>query len=198
MRSNNVRLLAGLIALPAILLQNNLTGILLQTLYVIVLSITHGRKFRILPNLLLLVSVSSAHLLQPNGLHLFSIGSFPITLGALFLGARKALALIALLYLSHYMVTGKPQFPGKLGRLISLQFFYFDTITTSWRGITPKRPFISAVDRLLLAVTETHPQQETVQASSASVRSLMINAVHALVLWGLFVAGSMELLPVLR
>lgn len=196
MRANNVRLLAGLVALPAILLQNNMIGILVQTLYVIVLSVTHGRRFRILPNLLLLVSVASAHLLQPNGLHLFSVGTFPITLGALLLGARKALALIALLYLSHYMVTGKPQFPGRLGRLISLQFLYFDTITTSWRNITPKRPFISAVDRLLMVVTEAQPQEATVHASSAPARSMVINAVHVLVLWSLFLAGSMDILPV--
>lgn len=200
MRATNVKLFMGIISLPAILLQNNLIGIVLQTIYVIVLSVTSGRKFRVLPNLILLFSVSSAHLLQPNGLLLFTIGSFSVTLGALLLGARKALALIALLYLSHYMVTGKPQFPGKLGRLISLQFFYFDAITTKWRGIAPKRPFILAIDKLLHTVSEQSAgdrQRSESAPAMASAIDLARQGVHVVVLWGLFLAGSLHVLPVL-
>lgn len=205
MKASQVRLIMGLVALPAILLQDNLIGILLQTLYVIVLAVSHGRKFRVLPNLILLVSVSSAHLLQPNGLHLFSIGSFPITVGALLLGARKAFTLISLLYLSHYMITGKPQFPGKLGRLISLQFYYFDAITTRWRSITPKRPFIAAIDQLMHSLaadnlTEAAASQPIATSSSqpqASHRALIANGIHLLVFWGLFLLGSLRILPAL-
>ena len=79
MSKSHLRLLLGLMSLPAILLQDNLVGIALQVLLVIILAVTHGRRFRLLPNLILLISVSSAHLLQPNGLHLASIGGFPIT-----------------------------------------------------------------------------------------------------------------------
>ncbi len=197
MKASNVRLTAGLLALPAILLQSNSIGIAVQALYVIGLAITHGRKFRLLPNVLLLLSVSSAHLLQPNGLLLYSLGNFPITLGALVLGMRKALTLIALLYLSHYMVTGKPEFPGKLGKLISLQFYYFEQITRKWKSITPKRPFIGAIDTLMLSLTEAEEDLIVTQnrPATADRRSIGINGVHLVILWSIFILGELQLLP---
>jgi len=192
MNRSHLRLAFGLAALPAILLQDSLVGIALQTMIVIILAITHGRHFRLLPNLILLISVSSAHLLQPNGLHLASIGGFPITAGALLLGSRKALVLIALLYLSHYMVTGKPRFPGKLGRLVSMQFYYVDRITTGWRSITPKRPFIAAIDRLLLVIGESadgeRSGQRNVAADEPATRTaILANSLMLCVIWALYV-----------
>lgn len=198
MKQSHVRLSMGLVSLPAILLQDNLLGIGLQVLYVILLAITHGRRFRLLPNIILLFSVSSAHLLQPNGLHLFDVGGFPITLGALLLGARKALVLMALLYLSHYMVTGRPEFPGKLGRLISLQFYFFDKITSSWRSVTPKRPFIGAIDRMMgLLEQEEDPLPTAKTQEQATTSSVLINLGHAVILWVIFFLGAGNLLPTL-
>lgn len=199
MKASNLRLTAGLLALPAILLQDNTFGVMVQAVYVIVLAISHGRRFRLLPNLILLISVSSAHLLQPNGLLLFSIGDFPITVGALVLGMRKAFTLIALLYLSHYMVTGKPRFPGTLGRLISLQFYYFDKITSGWKAISPKRPFIGAIDSLMLSLTDSDKDGQSgfeISASrSGTKREWTINSLHVLVLWALYSLGKVGILP---
>lgn len=199
MKASNLRLTAGLLALPAILLQDSTFGVMLQALYVIILAITHGRRFRLLPNLILLVSVASAHLLQPNGLLLFSLGNFPITVGALVLGARKAFTLIALLYLSHYMVTGRPEFPGTLGRLISMQFYYFERITTGWKAIYPKRPFIGAIDSLMLGLTETNLEESVGPGQATHRRGTLkewgINSLHVLVLWILYSLGTLGILP---
>jgi hypothetical protein len=200
MKTANIRLFTGLLALPAILLQDNPFGVMLQAVYVIVLALIHGRKFRLLPNLILMLSVSSAHLLQPNGYLIVSIGSFPITLGALLLGLRKAFTLIALLYLSHYMVTGRPEFPGRLGKVISLQFYYFDKITSGWREITPKRPFIKAVDTLMLNLTEEKAASIMSIGKDEVVfnrRELLENILHTVVLWGLFLLGAWHILPTL-
>lgn len=205
MKSSNVRLYMGLLALPSILLQDSIVGIAIQAGYVIMLALTHGRRFRLLPNIILLASVSSAHLLQPHGLHLFSIGDFPITVGALLLGARKAFTLIALLYLSHYMVTGRPQFPGRLGKLVSLQFYYFERITTSWRSISPKRPFIPAIDRLLIALSAPatdsgSPVSDDIPdtfGTKATGSALLVNAFHLIMLWTMFVLGQSGILPTL-
>jgi hypothetical protein len=193
----------GLLALPSILLQDSIVGIVIQAGYVIMLSLTHGRRFRLLPNIILLASVSSAHLLQPHGLHLFSIGNFPITVGALLLGARKAFTLIALLYLSHYMVTGRPQFPGRLGKLVSLQFYYFERITTSWRAISPKRPFIPAIDRLLIVLSAPGNDSEIPSSNSlpdtvgsmATGTALLANGTHLILLWTVFVLARSGILP---
>ena len=194
----NIRLAFGLAALPAILLQNNLIGILIQTIYVIILAVLHGRRFRALPNLILLLSVSAAHILQPNGLLLFTIGSFPVTLGALLIGSRKACTLIALLYLSHYMVSGKPRFPGRIGSLVSLQFTYFDAISTTWHTITPKRPLIGAIDTLLLRMSETRtPAPLKQEQTRVPLKTLLIEVIHPVILWALFLLGSEAILPIL-
>lgn len=199
MKRSQVRLFMGLAALPAILLQEHPMGMALQAIYVIMLAISHGRSFRLLPNLILLLSVSSAHLLQPNGLQLATVGNFTITAGSLILGARKALTLIALLYLSHYMVTGRPRFPGRLGKLVSMQFLYLDRVTTSWRAIHPKRPFIGAIDRLLLIVEKpddvTGTASESAEDPPATTRAIVVNAVHLMVLWALYLIGLTGFLP---
>lgn len=201
MKVANIRLTIGLLALPAILLQKSFIGIIIQAIYVILLAILHGRRFRIIPNLILLFSVSSAHLLQPHGLHLFSIGKFPITAGALILGAHKACTLIALLYLSHYMVAARPKFPGKLGNLISLQFYYFERITTIWRTITPKRPIINAIDQMLLQLAEGSVESfphssKQVSSEGIPLKGIIANGVHLVILWGLFILGYLAILPV--
>jgi hypothetical protein len=190
MRESHLRLYMGLITLPALLLQPSLVGILLQALYCIVLALSSGRKFKIFPNMMLLVSVSAAHLLQPNGLQLFSIGSFVVTLGALLLGARKALVLISLLYISHYMVASRPQFPGKLGQLISMQFYYLNEITSTWSSIHPKRPFIEAIDHLLEQVEKQEYTHVEVAVTHATFGSLMWKLFHIMILWALYIAGT--------
>jgi hypothetical protein len=195
--AGNIRLGAGLFMLPALLLQNNLTGAVLQVVYIIMLALTHGRQFRIVPNVVILVSVSLAHLMQPNGLRLFTIGNFPITAGALALGARKAFVLIGLLYLSQFMITGKPTFPGKLGKILSLQFYYFERITTGWKDI-PKRPFIGALDKLLFSLETVDPVQENMLGNNPTEsikRESILGLLHIVVFWALYVLGRTDFLP---
>ena len=195
----NLRLSVGLLMLPAILLQDNLVGVALQAGYIILLALTHGRRFKLLPNLIILLSVSAAHLLQPNGLRLFSLGTFPITAGALALGARKALVLIGLLYLSQFMITGRPTFPGWLGKIISLQFYYFERITTEWKNIR-KRPFIGALDTLLFSLERIDTSQNQTNLSQTKLpgrREWALGGLHVGVLWGLYLLGAFEFLPAL-
>ncbi len=194
----DVRLLAGLLALPSILFQRNFLGVIIQSLYVIVVAVSHSRRFKLLPNLLLLLSVSLAHLLQPNGLLLFSIGKFPITAGALMLGAHKAFTLISLLYLSHYMVTARPKFPGLLGQLISLQFYYFEQIREVWNSIKVKRPLIEAIDQMLLKVSLEANGIEEHKSPPAPPKEFLFNALHVILLWTLFLLGHYSILPILN
>ncbi len=195
----NIRLIAGLCMLPALLLQNNIIGAILQVTYIVILALTHGRKFRIIPNVVILLSVSLAHLMQPNGLRLFTIANFPITAGALALGARKALILIGLLYLSQFMITGRPTFPGKLGKILSLQFYYFERITTEWKDI-PKRPFIGALDNLLFSLETINPNQEIILGKNpmkSKKRESLLAVLHIIVFWVLYVLGRMDFLPII-
>jgi hypothetical protein len=188
MKNNNIKLLFGITILPALFFQNNITALFLQTLYAIFLALSSGRKFKLLPNVVLLVGLSLAHLLQPNGLLLFTIGSFPITLGSLILGSHKAFLLISLIYLSQYMVSSKPTFPGKLGALISMQLFYFGQISLTWSSISPKKPFIGAIDNLLFQLEQ--PNQNFKGALSATDEKIFPKVIHLVIFWLLFVLGK--------
>lgn len=130
--TDNRQLLAGLIMLPAILFQGSLLLLLIQTGCVILFAVRAGRRFRLLPNLIILVSVVIANSIQVNGRVLFSIGSFDLTLGAVELGLMKAVKLIAMVYLSQFMVAGRPFLPGRFGALVSMQFVYFEHIMELW------------------------------------------------------------------
>jgi hypothetical protein len=188
MKKNNIRLLFGIAILPALFFQNNITALFLQTLYAIFLALSSGRKFKLLPNVVLLVGLSLAHLLQPNGLLLFTLGSFPITLGALVLGSHKAFLLISLIYLSQYMVSSKPTFPGKLGALISMQLFYFGQISLTWSAIVPKKPFIGAIDNLLFQLEQ--PSQDYKESLLTKDEKILPKVIHLILFWTLFGFGK--------
>lgn len=190
MKETHLRLIVGLLILPALLLQRSLIAISIQTLYTIILVVREGKKFRLLPNIVVLLSVSAAHLLQPNGLHLGSVWGFPITLGSLELGGRKALTLIALLYLSQYMIKGRPHFPGRLGSLIASQFYYFSKITTAWKSLEVKRPFIDAIDHLFIKLEEGETENSLDQEiQKASLRHIIFSVFNLLFFWALFIVG---------
>lgn len=154
MKYSTLRLISGAFIIIGIILSESLVLRFLMTIFIIILAISSGRKFRLLPNMILLISVSFANTLTPNGLVLFSIGSYPITLNALTIGANKALLLISFIYASHYMMSSRPQIPGKLGSLISLQFYYFDCLITKWHQIEKTPPLIKSIDKLLIAVED--------------------------------------------
>ncbi|MHC1693165.1 MAG: hypothetical protein AB9828_09080 [Sphaerochaetaceae bacterium] len=200
MKRKNLRLATGLLILPALLFQSHPLVLLIQVIHTIILALTHGRKFKLLPNLLVLCSVSLANLIQPNGLRLFSIGSFPITAGAMVLGAHRALTLIGLLYLSQYMVTGKPSFPGKMGRLLAMQFYYFERITTQ-RGMMERKDFIASLDRLLFSLDQDKDQdQETIgenQGQAVVLQDWAVAAVNITIAWILLAVGNSGLIPAL-
>ncbi len=154
MRFSTLRLISGAFIILGLILSQSLSLRFCITIFIIILAIKNGKKFRLLPNIILLISISFANTLTPNGLVLFSIGSYPITLKALTLGANKALLLISFIYVSHYIMSSKLQIPGKIGALISLQFYYFDQLTSKWHLIEKKRPLIEAIDQLLIGIEE--------------------------------------------
>jgi hypothetical protein len=130
--------------------------------------------------MILLVTISFAHTLSPHGLVIFSIGSYSITLGALSIGANKALLLISFIYASHYMMSTRPQIPGKLGAIISLQFYYFDRLTTNWHQIEKKRPLIGAIDELLLGI-EKDMDGKTIKVTETRYvvkKDILIHILH--------------------
>ncbi len=181
------RVLIGLLALPAFLLQQRLPGTLIITVCAVILAVTHGRRFRLLPNLLVIISVTAANLLQKNGIILTEILGFPITLGALELGLKKALTLIGLIYISQFMVSNRPRIPGRLGALISLQLFYFERITESWDR-KAQGNLLGRIDTLLFTVEGAEYASE---AGTGRGKEPAVGWQWSFVVisWGVLVAG---------
>ncbi len=202
MKYSTLRLISGAFIILGIILSESLILSLLITIYIIILALNSGRKFRLLPNIILFISISLANTITPYGLVLFSIGSYPITLGALINGANKALLLISFIYASHYMMSSRPQIPGKLGHLISMQFYYFDRLTTKWRQIEKKTPLIGAIDQLLLGI-ETDIDEDSIKQRDiryVEKKDFFIHLLHiSIVLLLLFIFSDMgkSLFPII-
>ncbi len=192
MKYSTLRLLSGAIIIASILISQSLFLRLCITIFIIILASKSGRKFRLLPNVILLVTISLAHTLTPHGRVFFSIGSYPITIGALSIGANKALLLISFIYASHYMMSTRAQIPGKLGALISLQFYYFDQLASKWNKIEKKRPLIYAIDQLLLGIEEEVDKDSLKKEKKRYVvkKDVWIHTFHILVIILLFIIFS--------
>lgn len=145
------RIYLGMVMLPLFLLQEQLLLKAAMTLLFILLAVMHGRRFRPLPPAVMLLTVTGANLLQKNGEVLVSIGSFDVTWGALSIGMSKALTLIGMIYLSSFMVSARPNLPGALGRLLSLQLFYFERITEAFKTHS-KGTLLERLDRVLFSL----------------------------------------------
>lgn len=187
MKYSTLRLISGAFIIVGLMLSQSLVLRFCITIFIILLASKSGRKFRILPNIILLVTISLAHTLSPNGLVLFSIGSYSITLGSLEIGANKALLLISFIYASHYMMSARPQIPGKLGAIISLQFYYFDRLTTKWHQIENKKPLIGAIDQLLMNINENEDGQKEMPKQSRYVekKDILVHILHISVIFSL-------------
>ena len=90
----DIRLVAGLVMLPAVLLQTSVLFQFVQVCYAVSLAVYFKRRFRLLPNVLLLITVTLVNVFQPFGLHLFVIGSLPVSALSLLVGNRNALTII--------------------------------------------------------------------------------------------------------
>lgn len=87
------------------------------------------RRVRILPPLVILVTVTIAALLSPAGRVLVRVGSFPITLGAIETGLARALTLVGMVFLSQYATSGNVKLPGRAGMLIESVFNWFSALS---------------------------------------------------------------------
>lgn len=182
------RVYLGMIMLPLFLLQEALPVKGIMTLLFILLAVMHGRRFRPLPPAVMLLTVTGANLLQKNGEVLVSVGSFDVTWGALSIGLSKALTLIGMIYLSSYMVSARPDLPGALGRLLSLQLYYFERVTEAFKTHTG-RTLLERLDRVLFSLDEQVPDpagrtKEPSRAASTLSFVLVLSLFVVLAVYG--------------
>ena len=109
------------------------------------------RHIRILPSLIILVTVTIVALLSPAGRVLVRLGNFPLTLGALETGLSRSLTLVGMVFLSQYATSGNVKLPGKAGILLESVFCWFSELSAKKLSFR-KGAVISTLDAHLSAV----------------------------------------------
>lgn len=185
--SPGVLIVAGVAAIPSFLFQSNLILQIVQVATFFIAAAALGKRIRLLPPLIMLVSITLLNIFTPIGKVLFSVGRFSITLGALRLGLQKALTLIGLIYLSRATVRSDLRLPGKFGSIITKTFYYFDQIYEKWSTI-PRQPIIKRLDALLTSIygQERLSEENNREKQSMGLPGYCIIAVFLLVQWSLF------------
>ena len=143
---------AGLAVLPSFLLHSDPFIKLIQVGVFAVLLAASRKRIRVLLSAGIFASIVVVHLFKPYGSVLFSIGRVTVTEGALKLGITKASTLVGLIFLSRFFIRTTVQFPGRIGRLLSRTFYYFEKITELWKEIE-KKPLFARLDELLFALS---------------------------------------------
>ncbi|MCF7944065.1 MAG: Gx transporter family protein [Spirochaetia bacterium] len=162
----NLPMLFGLTMIPAIVFTDLVWLLFVQVLFLLTLHKIQGRKIKMLPNIIMIISITALNLLQVNGKVLWLLADFPITEGALIIGLRKAFLLIELIYLSQYMVSRNPVFPGKAGALLSLQFSYFNRLMKKRFSLHPGR-FMKDIDKIINTMEEEQLELAKTEAENS-------------------------------
>ena len=122
--------------------------------FFVILEIKKKGKVKVLPSIILLISVTFFSLLNPSGEILFSIGLFNITKGALLNGLNKSITLVGMVFVSQIAINKNLYIPGKIGSFISLEFSYFEQLTSKKVKFT-KKNIIDTIDNHLIEIWES-------------------------------------------
>lgn len=171
--SSLVLAVTGILTVPSFLLQRNLFFQIMQVASFLVLTGAMGKRIRLLPPVIMFISITVLNLFTPIGKVIFSFAGITITLGAVRLGMMKALTLIGLIYLSRGTVRPDLKLPGKFGGIITRTFYYFDQIHETWNKI-PKQPIISRLDNLIDEIYAAAEQRQTKKPQTIQSRPVGI------------------------
>ncbi|MFA6732207.1 MAG: Gx transporter family protein [Sphaerochaeta sp.] len=153
--------IASLLCIAAILFTQTLFYLAPLTLCMYLLQLTARRKIRLLPPLMLLVSLAILSLFEPNGKVLLSLGSVAFTEGSLTLAFTKALRLMSLLAASQCLTASNPRLKGKAGSILLLDLAYFGQLSSSFR--TTKGSLVKRIDQALQSAASGNGTEQAVQ-----------------------------------
>ncbi len=115
-------------------------------------------KVKILPSLVIVLSVTFFSLLSPSGKVLATLGTWRITAGALADGLRRSGVLVGMTFASQNMVGRNTVLPGRAGRLVTQVFMLFDELTSQRISLRLGQS-IAAIDRRLTEIYANYLQK---------------------------------------
>lgn len=148
-RAGTIRFCVALVIMIAFLFIKDVLIMAALTILFYIAARIRRRKVRILPSIIILVTVTLAALLTPAGRVLVRLGNFPITLGALETGLSRAFTLVGMVFLSQYATSGTIKLPGTVGALLESVFIWFSRLSATKLSFK-KGKIISTLDEHLL------------------------------------------------
>lgn len=184
----NIMYLILISILLFLLINNPIIKLTLALLY-IVISIINGQKVKILPNVLLFISIVIISFLTPYGKILLQWGPIVITKEAILSGTGKASLLIGMIYISRTLTLENIRLKGSLGGVIEDTFLYFNQLTKGNR-ITIKN-FMKEIDGRLLGLQKGKIDSQSEKIRTKSKSGYVILTITIL----LFALDNIRLLP---
>lgn len=142
---------AGMLVLPAYLLQDDLLVRVGQVLLFGALAVAAGKRLQWIYFGSIMLTITVFHLIVPSGAVIAELGAFQFTLGALRTGVFKAFTIVGMVFISLVAVRADLRLPGTLGALAGKIFWAFERIMEHRGGLDVRAPLHSA-DRVLSEV----------------------------------------------
>lgn len=143
-----------LIVLAVFLFIKDVRILWILTVLFFVITLLRRGKVKVLPSILITLSVTFFALLSPYGKVLFHIGSFRITKDALITGLHRSAILTGMVFLSQFAVSPQLHLPGKAGKFLALVFTWLDKLTEQKISFKPGQ-IISSIDNRLCQIWNT-------------------------------------------
>ena len=146
-----LRLITGFALLAALLFIPGLPAKAVIFCAGLTLCLAEKQKIHWVPLCISTVGIVACHIFIPVGRELFSIGSFPLTSGALLNGLEKAVVLQAMIFISRWTLQVRIKIPGLMGIALDESLYIFKQLLEFKDKIRP-RHLITSIDELLLGL----------------------------------------------
>lgn len=171
--------ITSFLAILSILFIDNLLILGIATILMYMLQLIAHRKIRIIPPIMLMLSMTMLSLFEPNGKVLYTLGSVALTQGALKLAITKALRLICLLSASQCLSASNPKLKGKFGSYIPLTLAYFSLLSSSFKQTSGS--LFSRVDQALERTAAAEQSESNSMVQKRAINTTLFVCVGLLV-----------------